>query len=48
MDNPHVFSWHIATKFAYDLHVGSEGVNRTCQRSGKAVAIDPKRTLPWL
>src|SRR5690349_17381527 len=31
----------IATKSAYGLHAGSERVDRTCQRSGKAVAIDP-------
>jgi hypothetical protein len=40
-----VSNWPIATKSAHGLHVGSEGVDRTCQRSGKAVAIDPKLTL---
>ncbi len=37
--------WPIATKSDYGLHVGSEGVDRTCQRSGKAVAIDPSPTF---
>lgn len=40
--------WPIATKSAYGLHEGSEGVDRTCQISGKAVAIDPSRHIARL